>query len=134
MHGSSAGFLSWIGMMSYQELESRTSLPEILIPADEPRRLMALRRYHLLDTPPEPVFDHITRLAAAVLGMPISLVSLIDETRQWFKSRHGLDASSTRREVAFCAHAILGTEPLVVLDATLDERFAANPSVTGEPG
>jgi len=66
-------------MMSYQELESRTPPPEILIPADEPQRLMALRRYHLLDTPPEPVFDHITRLAAAVLGMPISLVSLVDE-------------------------------------------------------
>jgi len=66
-------------MMSYQELESRTPSPEILIPADEPRRLMALRRYHLLDTPPEPVCDCKTRSAAAVLGMPISLVSLVDE-------------------------------------------------------
>jgi two-component sensor histidine kinase len=77
-------------MMSYQELESRTSPPELLIPADESQRLMALRRYHLLDTPPEPVFDRITRLAAAVLGMPISLVSLVDSLRNLQQRVHAL--------------------------------------------
>jgi hypothetical protein len=66
-------------MMSYQELESRTPSPEVLIPADEPQRLMAFRRYHLLYTSPELICDRKTRLAAAVLGMPISLVSLVDE-------------------------------------------------------
>jgi GAF domain-containing protein len=100
------------------------------LPLDEPRRLIALKRYDLLDTPPEEAFDRITRLAAGVLGMPISL---IDESRQWFKSRHGLDAPWTRREVAFCSHTILDTEPLVVRDATADDRFATNPLVTGDP-
>lgn len=120
-------------MMSYPESELRTSLPEALIPADEPQRLVALKRYHMLDTPPEPIFDRITRLAAAGFGMPISLVSLVDETRQWFKSRHGLDAPWTRREIAFCGHTILETQTMVVLDAAVDPRFATNPLVTGQP-
>jgi two-component sensor histidine kinase len=112
------------------------SLPEGVIkpplPLDEPQRLIALKRYDLLDTPPEQAFDRITRLAAAVLGMPISLITLIDESRQWFKSRHGLDAPWTRREVAFCSYTILDIKPMVVQDAMADERFAANPLVTGE--
>ena len=112
------------------------SLPEGVIkpplPVDEPQRLIALKRYDLLDTPPEQAFDRITRLAAAVLGMPISLITLIDENRQWFKSHHGLDAPLTRREVAFCSYTILDIKPMVVQDAMADERFAANPLVTGE--
>src|SRR4051794_5631155 len=103
------------------------------LPVNEPERLAALRRYDLLDTPPEQTFDRITRLAAGVLGMPISLVTLLDETRQWFKARHGLNITWTRRDIAFCAYAILETDTLVVPDATVDERFAANPLVTGEP-
>jgi GAF domain-containing protein len=103
------------------------------LPLDEPRRLIALKRYDLLDTPPGEAFDRITRLAAGVLGMPISLITLIDESRQWLKSRHGLDAPWTRREVAFCSYTILDTEPLVVRDATADDRFATNPLVTGDP-
>ena len=103
------------------------------LPVDEPRRLIALKRYDLLDTPPEEAFDRITRLAAGILGMPVSLITLIDETRQWFKSRHGFDAPWTRREISFCTYTILDTEGMVVRDATADERFRANPLVTGAP-
>jgi two-component sensor histidine kinase len=123
--------------MDNQQSEFLGSLPEGFVrppfPVDEPQRLIALKRYDLLDTPPEEAFDRLTRLAAGVLGMPISLITLIDETRQWFKSRHGFDAPWTRREVAFCSRTILDTEPLVVPDATADDRFVANPLVTGKP-
>jgi len=123
--------------MGDQQSEPLGDLPEGIIrpplPLDEPQRLVALKRYDLLDSPPEQAFDRITRLAAGVLGMPISLITLVDETRQWFKSRHGLDAPWTRREVAFCAYTILDTEPLVVPDAAADDRFAANPLVTEDP-
>jgi GAF domain-containing protein len=122
--------------MEDQQSESLGGLPEGVIrppvPLDEPRRLIALKRYALLDTPPEEAFDRITRLAAAVLGMPISLITLLDETRQWFKSRHGLDTPWTGREVAFCSYTILDTKPMVVPDAAADVRFAANPLVTGD--
>ncbi len=81
--------------MSNHQPESLSSLPDDAIspplPVDEPHRLVALKRHDLLDTPPEEAFDRITRLAAGVLGMPISLITVIDATRQWFKSRHGLD-------------------------------------------
>ncbi|OXS97884.1 hypothetical protein B7H01_00530 [Pandoraea apista] len=100
---------------------------------NEAERLAALRRYEILDTPPEPAFDRIVRLASYVLGAPISLVSLIDETRQWFKARQGLDVSQTPRSMAFCAHAILGDDVFVVPDARADRRFSDNPLVTGEP-
>ncbi|WP_150558669.1 GGDEF domain-containing protein [Pandoraea bronchicola] len=100
---------------------------------NEAERLAALRRYEILDTPPEAAFDRIARLASYVLGAPISLVSLIDETRQWFKARQGLETTQTPRSMAFCAHAILGDDVLVVPDARADRRFADNPLVTGEP-
>lgn len=100
---------------------------------DEAERLAALRRYEILDTPPEPAFDRIVRLASHVLGAPISLVSLIDESRQWFKARRGIDTSQTPRSMAFCAHAILSDDVLVVPDARADRRFADNPLVTGDP-
>ncbi|VVD71793.1 putative diguanylate cyclase AdrA [Pandoraea morbifera] len=100
---------------------------------DEAARLAALRRYEILDTPPEPAFDRIVRLASYVLGAPISLVSLIDESRQWFKARQGMEAEQTPRSMAFCAHAILDDEVLVVPDARADRRFADNPLVVGEP-
>ncbi|KSB87341.1 hypothetical protein AS593_05340 [Caulobacter vibrioides] len=98
-------------------------------------RLAALASYRILDTAPEPSFDQLTGFAAELFGAPIALVSLVDENRQWFKSRHGLDVDSTPRELAFCAHA-LRQEPhsvMVVEDATADPRFSANPLVTGAP-
>jgi two-component sensor histidine kinase len=103
------------------------------LPVNEPQRLAALRQYDLLDTLPEQTFDRITRLAAGVLGMPISLITLLDETRQWFKARHGFDALWTCRDIAFCSYAILDTDTMVVADAAVDDRFAVNPLVTGDP-
>jgi two-component sensor histidine kinase len=123
--------------MGNRQLQSPDRVPEGFTgppcPADEPQRLIALKRYALLDTPPEEAFDRITRLAAKVFGMPISLISLIDETRQWFKSRHGFEDSWTRREIAFCSYTILDTGALVVGDASKDDRFSTNPLVTGDP-
>ncbi len=103
------------------------------LPADEGERLRLLHALDLLDSPPEPAFDRITRLLARVLDVPIALVSLVDEQRQWFKSRVGLEVSETPREYAFCAHTILKASPLVVADASQDPRFRDNPLVTGEP-
>lgn len=103
------------------------------LPPDEDARLRALRDYDILDSAPEPVFDDLTRLAAHICGTPISLVSLIDEDRQWFKSRHGLAATETPREQAFCAHAILDDQLLEIRNALDDGRFADNPLVLGDP-
>lgn len=100
---------------------------------DETARLEALRGLSILDTPPEPRFDRITRLAAAIFGVPVALVSLVDAGRQWFKSRIGLDASETSRDISFCGHAIATPDILVVEDADRDRRFVDNPLVTGEP-
>jgi diguanylate cyclase (GGDEF)-like protein len=102
------------------------------IPLDEAQRLAALHATRLLGSAPEETFDRITRTAARLLGVPIALVSLIDKDRQWFKSRTGLDACETPREISFCGHAILSDEPLVVPDATQDARFVDNPLVTGD--
>lgn len=99
----------------------------------EEKRLDALRAYGLLDTAAELEYDDITRIAAAICGTPISLVSLVDERRQWFKSRHGIDATETPREWAFCSYAIRGTDAFIVPDAAQDQRFVDNPLVTGEP-
>ena len=102
-------------------------------PDDEAGRLEALRRFHILDTPAEEAFDCIARLAADLFETPIALVTFIDENRQWFKASIGLDVPATAREIAFCAHTILGTEPMVVPDALGDPRFRDNPLVTGDP-
>ena len=103
------------------------------LPANEAARLDALRSFAVLDTAPEPGFDDLTRLAAHVCGTPIALVSLIDDCRQWFKSRHGLDAAETPRDIAFCTHAILGHDLMVIPDAQQDARFRDNPLVTSPP-
>ncbi|MDY7227100.1 ATP-binding protein [Hyalangium rubrum] len=102
-------------------------------PWNEEARLEALRSYEVLDTEPEASLDGITRLAAQLCGTPIALISLLDEDRQWFKSRVGLEAQETSRDVAFCAYAILREGLFVVPDAHLDARFARNPLVTGAP-
>ena len=103
------------------------------LPSDEIPRLAALRGLHILDTPPEERFDRITRLAAAHFDVPVALISLVDENRQWFKSTCGIEASETPRDESFCAHAVLSREPLIVPDALLDARFAENPIVTDMP-
>jgi GAF domain-containing protein len=97
-------------------------------------RLDTLARYDILDTPPEREFDRIPRLVAQLLDVPIALVSLLDEDRQWFKSCVGLDRRETKREHAFCAYNLHDASVLVVEDATKDPRFAQNPLVTGPPG
>ncbi len=104
------------------------------LPPDEEARLACLGGLGILDTPPDPAFDRLTRLASRHFGTPVALVSLVDAGRQWFKSRHGLEVAETPRRVSFCAYAILGDAVMVVPDATRDPRFAANPLVTGPPG
>lgn len=103
------------------------------LPDNEAQRLRALASYEILDTPAEAAFDDFTKLASEICGTPISLISLVDEARQWFKSRVGLDVSETPRELAFCAHALLGSDLMEVPDATRDPRFNDNPLVTGSP-
>lgn len=102
-------------------------------PVDEARRLADLHRLEILDTDPEERFDRYTQIAANLFNVPIALVSLVDRDRQWFKSRQGLDAAETPRDMAFCSHAILRNEIFVVPDALQDPRFADNPLVTGPP-
>lgn len=101
-------------------------------PDNETSRLAALIEAHLLDTAPEPEYDDIVELASQICDAPISLVSLLDQDRQWFKAKIGLEESSTDRDIAFCSYAILDHDPLVVQDARLDPRFANNPLVTGD--
>lgn len=103
------------------------------LPQDEEKRLAAVHSLGLLDTAAEERFDRHARIAAAALDMPIALVTLVDRDRQWFKSHQGFDFSETPRDIGFCAHAILKDEPLVVTDALMDDRFAENPAVIGDP-
>src|SRR5262245_54453872 len=104
------------------------------LPENETERLGALRGLGILDTPPEPAYDELSALAAFICQTPIALISLVEEDRQWFKSRVGWTAGETPREVAFCAHAILQPDLLVVPDTRADGRFANNPLVTSPPG
>jgi PAS domain S-box-containing protein len=103
------------------------------LPVHEARRLKTLDELGVLDTPPDPVLDGLVRSAALLADCPISLISLVDEKRQWFKARHGIDANETPRELAFCAHAILEDGMFEVPDALSDPRFSDNPLVTGAP-
>jgi len=103
------------------------------IPDNEAQRLAALQEYHILDTAAEQAYDDIVALAAYLCNVPIALITLVDESRTWFKSRLGLNEKETPRDVAFCAHAILQTEPLIVRDALKDRRFSDNALVTGSP-
>jgi anti-sigma regulatory factor (Ser/Thr protein kinase) len=100
---------------------------------DETARLAALRHYRILDTEPEQAFDDLTLLAAQICETPIALITLLDEERQWFKSRLGTSATGTARSVAFCAHTIQQDDMFVIPDTLADERFRDNPLVVGEP-
>ena len=103
------------------------------IPRNESKRLKVLWQYEVLDTVPEEVFDDLTELAARICEAPIALISLVDEQRQWFKSKVGTDVNETSRDISFCTYAITQPDLFIVPDATLDERFANNPLVTSEP-
>lgn len=100
---------------------------------DETTRMETLRALDILDTAPEERFDRLTRLARRLFGVPIALVSLVDDNRQWFKSRSGLDVSETSRDISFCGHAILGDDVFQIADASKDKRFSDNPLVINEP-
>lgn len=103
------------------------------VPKSEKKRLAVLWQYEVLDTIPEKVFDDLTDLAANICGAPIALITLVDEARQWFKSKVGVSVSETSRDISLCAHAILQKNLFVVPDATKDARFAKNPLVTSDP-
>src|SRR5687768_2404087 len=101
-------------------------------PEDEARRLEILRTYEILDTPTEPAFDDLARLAAYLFKMPIALITLVDSRREWFKAKVGLEISEATRE-GLCSFTVLGHELVVTNDASADPRFSCNPYVTGPP-
>jgi GAF domain-containing protein len=103
------------------------------IPNNEAERLAALKEYRVLDTGTEQPYEDITTLAAHICQVPMAMISLVDEARQWFKARVGITRVQTPRETAFCAHTILHRRPFVIRDAKKDRRFVNNPLVTGEP-
>jgi phosphoribosyl 1,2-cyclic phosphodiesterase/DNA-binding response OmpR family regulator len=103
------------------------------IPDDEEQRIASLRELKILDTEPEERFDRVTRIAAALFDVPMALISLVDEDRQWFKSCVGLETKETPRDAAFCAHVVYNREPMIVADTLQDARFADNPLVIDEP-
>ena len=100
---------------------------------EEERRLKALAEYRILGTKPESCYDDITKIAASTCDVPISLMTLVDRDKQWFKSKVGLEITETKRDWSFCTHAIQENSPLIIQDAFQDERFINNPLVTGEP-
>ncbi len=102
-------------------------------PKNEVQRIKVLWQYNLLDTVPEEVFDELTSLAALICGAPIALITLVDEKRQWFKSKVGVSISETSRDISMCAHAILQGDLFIVSDATRDARFKDNPLVVSNP-
>ena len=108
-------------------------MQEPFLHPEEEKRLKTLRDLLILDTEPEQRFDVLTQYAAELFEVPIALVSLVDENRQWFKSRCGLDATETPRSISFCGHAILEKEPLVINNALEDPRFFDNPLVANDP-
>ena len=113
-----------------QSFESVIVAPK---PINEAERLRALSEYRILGTRPEESYDNITNMAAMICHVPIELISLVDQSHQWFKSRVGCDQTGTERDVSFCAHTILSPKPLVVEDALVDQRFEDNPLVREDP-
>lgn len=107
--------------------------PDYPVPANEAERLLAVDRTDIMDTPADPIFDRLTWLASQITDMPVALISILTARRQWFKSRIGIDVEETPRKWAFCSHAILDDEPLIVEDALTDPRFMSNPLVMDDP-
>lgn len=105
-----------------------------IIPANEAQRLSALRRYDILDTPPDGTFDNVTKLAAKLFGVPIAIISLVDTDRIWFKSHHGVDVAQIDRDPGLCASGILGDSPYVLTNAIEDPRSLTKPLVAGAFG
>jgi len=120
------------GSQDQRGLSGRSTMP-VAMPKTDAARVAALEKYAILDTDPEQSFDDLTLLASFICKTPIALISLVDENRQWFKSRIGLDVSETPREIAFCSLAIQQSDVFVVPDALEDERFRNNPLVVSEP-
>jgi GAF domain-containing protein len=106
---------------------------DAFVPAEESARVASLDRYAILDTEPEQTFDDLVVLAAYICKTPIAMLSLVDDRRQWFKSRVGVQVCETPREISFCAHAIRQEDLFVIQDALTDPRFHDNPLVVGEP-
>lgn len=141
--GSAAGVTDWL-IKPFTSSYARTKIRawvlrtacrwmRATIPKDEAQRIASLRELRILDTEPEERFDRVTRLAAALFDVPMALISLVDENRQWFKSCLGLSAKETPRDAAFCAHVVYSREPMIVADTFQDARFADNPLVINEP-
>src|ERR1700709_2080297 len=105
-----------------------------ILPDNETQRMAAVKRYDILDTPPDGTFDRITALAARRCDVPISIISIVDHDRIWFKSHHGLDVRQIGRDPGLCASAILSSEAHVLVDASTDVRSLANPLVAGDFG
>ena len=114
--------------------QGRASDPPSCSPVTESERLAAVRRYDVLDTPPDGAFDRITAIAARLLNVPVAIVSIVDHDRIWFKSRHGIDVQQVERDLGLCASCILHETPWLVSDARTDARALANPLVAGEAG
>jgi hypothetical protein len=138
--GAMTDWLVWPSTLGYVRTKLRAWLlrracrwQNAPLPADEEVRLESLRALAVLDTAPEARFDSITRHASAALEVPVALVSLIDADRQWFKSKVGIGIDETPRDMALCAHAILGDDVLQVPDTLADDRFADNPLVAHDP-
>lgn len=109
-------------------------MPAAPLPTNEPARQRLLRSYAVLDTPRDPALDRLVFMAAQLLSVPIALITLVDDDRQWFKAQVGTTLRETARSAAFCGYTILSGDVLVVQDATCDERFADNPLVVEQPG
>jgi two-component system, NtrC family, sensor kinase len=129
------GFRSWFQVLDAEgkcKIDDRMRDPTFS--ADEKGRVDALHRYSILDTSPEQIYDDVTALASLICGTPISLVSLVDADRQWFKAAVGLEIRETPRAQSFCAHTLGTATTLIVADAQKDPRFMNNPAVAGDPG
>jgi len=116
-----------------RKLHQSTMVFHVPKPRNEIKRLAALARYRILDTPAQAAFDDFAALAAHICGTPIGLVNLVADARQWTLATVGLEVKNTPREHAFCSYTIMGTGPMVVEDAAVDYRFAGNPLVTDDP-